>query len=122
MKSSDTHRHHDLFLYSGVSQGLSSRLWAYLKIDHIRDSFIAPVVVHVILHFLASLLLPIELHTLGPSVMFIIFPAILTWSLCFIMRYDHDNKVKFAAATQVSVAVFAVAAKVEAPPVEATAV
>jgi hypothetical protein len=38
------------------------------------------------------------------------------------MRYDHDNKVKFAAATQVSVAVFAVAAKVEAPPVEATAV
>ena len=100
------HRHHDLFLYSGVSQGLSSRLWTYLMIDRIRDSFIAPVVVHFILDFLASLLLPIKLHSLGHSVMFII----------------HDDKVPFAATTQVSVAVFVVAAKVEAPHVKATAV
>ena len=100
------HRHHDLFLYSGVSQGLSSRLWTYLMIDRIRDSFIAPVVVHFLLDFLVSLLLPIKLHSLGPTVMFII----------------HDVKVPFAATTQVSVKVFVVAAKVEAPHVEVTAV
>ena len=100
------HRHHDLFLYSGVSQGLSSKLWTYLMIDRIRDSFIAPVVVHFILDFLVSLLLPIKLHSLGPTVMFII----------------HDVKVPFAATTQVSVKVFVVAAKVEAPHVEVTAV
>ena len=75
-------------------------------IDRIRDSFIAPVVVHFILDFLVSLLLPIKLHSLGHSVMFII----------------HDDKVPFAATTQVSVAVFVVAAKVEAPHVKATAV
>ena len=57
------HRHHDLCLYSGVSQGLSSRLWTYLMIDRIRDSFIAPVGVHFILDFLVSLLLPIKLHS-----------------------------------------------------------
>jgi hypothetical protein len=34
----------------------------------------------------------------------------------------HDDKVPFAATTQVSVAVFVVAAKVEAPHVKATAV
>ena len=105
-KLSAIHRHHNLFLYNGVSQGLSSRLWAYLMIDRIRDSFITPVGVHFILDFLVSLLLPIKLHSLGPSDMFII----------------HDDKVPFAATTQVSVAVFVVATKFEAPHAEATAV
>ena len=55
-----------------------------------------------------------ELYDLGTCVMFIIFPAILKWSLYFIMQYDHDDKVPFAATTPVSVAVFVVATKVEA--------
>jgi hypothetical protein len=38
------------------------------------------------------------------------------------MRYNHDDKVPFAVTTQVSVEALAVAAKVEAPAVEATAV
>ena len=40
--------------------------------------------------------------------------AILKWILYFIMRYKHDDKVPFAATSQVSVAVFVVATKVEA--------
>jgi hypothetical protein len=77
-----------------------------LMFDRIRDSFMAPVVVHFLLGFLVSLLLPIKLHSLGPTVMFII----------------HDDTVPLATTTKVSVKVFVVAAKVEAPHVEATAV
>jgi hypothetical protein len=44
----------------------------------------------------------------------IIVPAVLKWIVYVIMRYNHDDKVPFAVTTQVSVAVFVVATKVEA--------
>ena len=86
-----------LFLYIGGYQvGFGPISWLIVSEIfplQIRGKAVSiAVVVNFILNFLVSLLFPIELHSLGPSITFIIFAAILTWSLYFIMRYVPETK------------------------------
>jgi hypothetical protein len=67
---------------------LSNRLRICLKVDRIKGKAIS---IAAVVNFIINLF-PIELYSLRPSITFIIFAAIFTGSLYFIMRYDHDDK------------------------------
>jgi len=86
-----------LFLYIGGYQvGFGPISWLIVSEIfplHIRSKAVSiAVVINFILNFLVSLLFPMELQSLGPSITFIIYAVILTCCLYFILRYVPETK------------------------------
>jgi hypothetical protein len=67
-------------------------VWEISSLHISGKTVLIAVAVNFILNFHVPLLFPIELHSLGPSITFIVFVAILSWSLSCIMRFEHDDK------------------------------